>query len=78
VTTARGALSELVLEGETGLIAPERAEALAAAWQDLLVDGARRAAMGAAARKRAETHFAPERLSGEILALYADVLRGVR
>jgi len=78
VTTARGALSELVLEGETGLIVPERAEALAAAWYDLLVDDARRAAMGAAARGRAETHFAPERLSREILALYADVLRGVR
>jgi glycosyltransferase involved in cell wall biosynthesis len=78
VTTARGALSELVLEGETGSIVPERAEALAAAWYDLLVDGARRAAMGAAARGRAETHFAPERLSREILALYTDVLRGVR
>jgi glycosyltransferase involved in cell wall biosynthesis len=78
VTTARGALSELVLEGETGCIVPERAEALAAAWYDLLVDGSRRAAMGAAARRRAETHFAPERLSGEILALYTDVLRGVR
>ncbi len=78
VTTARGALSELVLEGETGSIVPERAEALAAAWRDLLLDGARRAAMGAAARKRAESHFAPERLSGEVLALYADVLRGVR
>jgi glycosyltransferase involved in cell wall biosynthesis len=78
VTTARGALSELVLEGETGSIVPERAEPLAAAWYDLLVDGARRAAMGAAARGRAETHFAPERLSREILALYTDVLRDVR
>jgi hypothetical protein len=34
--------------------------------------------MGAAARGRAETHFAPERLSREILVLYTDVLRGVR
>jgi hypothetical protein len=34
--------------------------------------------MGAAARGRAQTHFAPERLAGEVLALYADALRGVR
>jgi glycosyltransferase involved in cell wall biosynthesis len=78
VTTARGALSELVLEGETGSIVPERAGPLAAAWYDLLVDGPRRAAMGAAARGRAETHFAPERLCREILALYTNVQRGVR
>jgi glycosyltransferase involved in cell wall biosynthesis len=78
VATGRGALSELVVEGETGLIVPERAEALAAAWHALLVDGARRTAMGGAARRRAETHFAPERLSREVLALYAEVLRGVR
>jgi glycosyltransferase involved in cell wall biosynthesis len=78
VATARGALPEIVREGETGLIVPERADALAAAWRDLLVDGDRRSAMGAAARGRAQTHFAPERLAEEVLALYADALRGVR
>jgi glycosyltransferase involved in cell wall biosynthesis len=78
VTTARGALPEIVIEGETGSIVPERPDALAAAWRDLLLDGARRSAMGAAARRRAETHFAPERLAGEVLALYAEVLGGVR
>jgi glycosyltransferase involved in cell wall biosynthesis len=78
VTTGRGALSELVVDGETGLIVPERAEALAGAWHALLGDAERRAELGRAARRRAEAEFAPERLGREVEALYRETLRGVR
>ena len=78
VTTARGALAELVVDGETGLIVPERAEVLADAWRGLLGEPDRRAQLGRAARRRAEAEFAPERLCREIEALYRETLRGVR
>ena len=52
VTSARGALPEIVVHGETGLVVEERAEALAGAWLSLLADGARREAMGRAAHAR--------------------------
>ncbi|RIL02580.1 MAG: glycosyltransferase family 1 protein, partial [Proteobacteria bacterium] len=70
VTTRRGALAEIVADGATGLVADETPEALAAAWASLLADPARRAELGRAARARAESCFAPERLADAVLALY--------
>jgi glycosyltransferase involved in cell wall biosynthesis len=74
VATRRGALPEIVVDGETGLLADETPEALAAAWGRLLGDPDARRALGAAARKRAETLFSPARLAAEVEALYADAL----
>lgn len=75
VVTARGALPEIVRPGETGLVVPEDPDALARAWQELLASPERRARMGAAARRRAESRFAPARLAAEVEALYARALR---
>jgi glycosyltransferase involved in cell wall biosynthesis len=47
--------------------------ALAGAIGRLLDDPALAARMGAAARKRVETHFSPEASVGRLLALYAAV-----
>jgi glycosyltransferase involved in cell wall biosynthesis len=74
VTTRRGALAEIVVDGETGLLADEMPASLAAAWEALLGDPPRRAAMGAAARKRAEQCFAPERFAEIALRLYGEAL----
>jgi glycosyltransferase involved in cell wall biosynthesis len=74
VTSRRGALPEIVADGETGLLADETPEALAGAWAALLADPDRRRALGAAARKRAESHFTRARLSDEVLALYREAL----
>ncbi len=74
VTTRRGALAEIVVGGETGLLADETPAALAAAWEALLEDPLRRAAMGAAARKRAEQCFAPEQFAEIALRLYDEAL----
>ncbi len=72
VTTRRGALPEIVRDGETGLLVDERAEALASAWEALLKDPDRRARLGQAARKRAEQCFTGDRFADEALALYAE------
>jgi glycosyltransferase involved in cell wall biosynthesis len=73
VTTRRGALPELIADGVTGTLVDERPEALAAAWQALLDDRDRRAAMGRAARARAESEFGPRRLVERVDALYAAI-----
>lgn len=58
VAAAAGALPEIVTDGETGCLTPAGDEAaLAARLDELLGDAARRERLGAAARRRAETHF---------------------
>lgn len=74
VTTRRGALPEIVADGETGSVVDESPEALATAWQAILGDADARARMGAAARRRAEAHFAPERLAEEVIELYREAM----
>ncbi len=74
VTTRRGALAEIVADGETGLLADETPTALAAGWEALLADPARRAALGSAARARAVEHFAPDRLADAVRRLYDEAL----
>ena len=70
VTSRRGALPEIVVDGETGLLVDEDPEALAAGWHALLSDPDRRRTLGAAARKRAETLFTPERFAEDVTELY--------
>jgi glycosyltransferase involved in cell wall biosynthesis len=74
VTTRRGALPEIVVDGETGLLVDEQPDALATAWRELLEDPERRARMGSAARRRAERHLHPARLAEEVDALYRAAL----
>lgn len=73
VTSRRGALPEIVADGETGLLVDETPQALAGAWQQLLEDRERRLAMGRAARIRAEREFGPRRLVERVDALYAEL-----
>jgi starch synthase len=59
VTARAGAVDELVVDDETGLIVPpDDPVALADAMTTLIGDPARRSAMGAAGRARIEAHFA--------------------
>jgi len=59
VTARAGAVDEIVVDGETGLIVPPDDPAgLADAITTLIRDPARRTAMGAAGRARIEAHFA--------------------
>jgi glycosyltransferase involved in cell wall biosynthesis len=75
VTTAVGTISEVVIDGEHGLVVPPRArEALAAALIRLLEDDALRARMGTAGRERVTRDFDRRvimaRLIGELEAVY--------
>jgi glycosyltransferase involved in cell wall biosynthesis len=74
VVTRRGALPEIVLHGETGLVVDETPEALAEAWGALLEDPERRARLGRRAAERAAREFDPERLASRVLAFYETLL----
>lgn len=70
-----GGLSDLVAHNQTGLLVPPGdTGALAAAMRALLEDPARRAAMGDAARTRAET-FMAKAIIPRIERIYAEALR---
>ena len=72
VSTDAPGCREIVLDGENGLLVPERdPRALADALERLLADAALRARMGAAGRALVEARFSKEVVNAEILAIYA-------
>jgi glycosyltransferase involved in cell wall biosynthesis len=69
--TRAGGIPEVVVDGETGLLAPVHDEAaLAEAIVRLLRDEPRRRAFGAAGRARVEREFSAERMVAKIVAVY--------
>jgi glycosyltransferase involved in cell wall biosynthesis len=73
VATRRGALPEIVSQGETGLLVEEEPGALAGAWRRLLDDPEERRRLGAAARRRALRLFAPGRWAADVEGFYERV-----
>jgi len=74
VATAVGGIPEVVVPGETGLLAPAGdADALARAVESLLADPLRRQAMGEAGRRRAREYFSAEVIVPRYEALYRRV-----
>jgi glycogen synthase len=89
VATAVGGIPEVVVDGETGVLVPVELRTdepmtpadpdrfaldLAAAINGLMADPARRAAMGAAGRRRAVEHFAWSSIADQTVALYSGLL----
>src|SRR5262249_32959670 len=79
VATRAGGIPDKVTDGVQGrLVAPGDREALAAAIAELAADPARRAALGAAGRCRAQSEFAWGVLIERTLALYEELRREAR
>jgi L-malate glycosyltransferase len=73
VGTAAGGIPEAVEDGVTGRVVPPRQpDALAAALTDVLLDRARREAMGKAGRARFLARFTSDRMVDETLGVYAE------
>ncbi|MHA7837447.1 MAG: glycosyltransferase family 4 protein, partial [bacterium] len=78
VGTRRGAIAEIIRDGETGELVDEDPEHLARAWLRLIEDPARRRALGEAAARDARRRFTPEGLAASVEALYAEAMRTQR
>ena len=78
VATRRGALPEIVLDGQTGLLVSEKPEELARAWEQLLKNQDLRDRMGETARVRVGKEFSPGRLAERVEALYEALRTGSR
>jgi len=73
VATTTGAVPELLGHGSAGvLVAPRDPRALADALAGLIGDAGRRAALGAAARARAEEHYDARRQTARLVELMRD------
>jgi glycosyltransferase involved in cell wall biosynthesis len=77
IATAHGGPCELIEAGVTGLlVAPGNADALAAGIMALVTDPDRAAAMGAAGRLRAESHYSSQAYIAGVHRVYDDVFSG--
>jgi glycosyltransferase involved in cell wall biosynthesis len=73
VGTRRGAIPEIISNGQTGMLVDEDPAALAGAWSALIEDPARRRAMGEAARRDARARFEPDRHASWVERFYEEV-----
>jgi len=73
VGTRRGAIPEIISNGQTGLLVSEEPAAIAAAWAGLLNDSERRREMGEAARRDAFVRFRPDRFAAWMEHFYQKV-----
>jgi glycosyltransferase involved in cell wall biosynthesis len=74
VGTSRGAIPEIIRDGETGLLVSEDAESIASAWSRLLGDPDRLRKFGERARRDAEVRFRPERLASALDAFHRELV----
>lgn len=74
VGSRRGAIPEIISNGQTGLLVDEEPEAVAGAWSSLLTDPSRRRTMGAAARRDAQQRFSPDRFAARMERFYEALL----
>ena len=75
IGTRTGAVPEILDNGRAGIIVPPGdVEALASALRKLMADAELRRSLGAAARRRFQERFHPDRVMGEILEVYREAM----
>ena len=75
VATRVGGIPEIVVDGETGVLAEAHSvSGIAAGILSLLGDPAKAAAMGEAGRRRVEEHYSVQRMGDAYLGVYSEVL----
>jgi len=78
VATAVGGIPEQIIDGKTGRLTPAGdAEAMAQAVASLLEDDQLRRALGAKAGQQARQHFGRDRMIGDYLGWFAEILNRV-
>jgi glycosyltransferase involved in cell wall biosynthesis len=79
VSRLPGVTEPLIADGESGLlIEPDDPAGFAGALTALLADAALRARLGARARRVIETDYSLEKIAGEYVALYRELLAAGR
>ena len=73
VGSRRGAIPDIISNGQTGVVIDESAEALASAWTNLLDDARRRRAMAVAVKHEASDRFRPDRFAAWMERFYLDL-----
>ncbi len=73
VGSRRGAIPEIISNGQTGLLVEEDSDAIASAWSELFGNSDRRRTMGEAARADARARFRPDRFAAWLERFYREV-----
>ena len=73
-----GSVKDVVIDGETGWLAPPTADALATATLDMLGDATEAAKRGASAQVRATANYGVQRLADDHARLYKDIAENHR
>ena len=75
IAAGAGGPLEIVADGESGLLVPPHdPAAMAAAISQLLADPEKIRAMGAAGRRRFETHFTADRMARQMADIYHKIV----
>jgi alpha-maltose-1-phosphate synthase len=75
VATPTGGITEVVVDGETGVIVDHDDRALRTAIEDLLADEAQRKRMGAAGRARVEERFDASKTTSQLITVLEEAYR---
>ena len=75
VATNVGSVSEVIADGETGLVTDKRTDSLIAALNTLIQDPGKRAAMSTLASSRAQSLFSVDRMINAHIGLYKSIVK---
>ena len=75
IATDVGSVSEVIADGETGLVTNKNPQTIIAAVNTLITDTQKRTAMGTLATSRAQSLFSVERMINAHVGLYTSIVK---